>query len=214
MEQQYKTLNSDNRKQKIINYLFNNKKKLISILVLLLLILFSFFYYNDLNKKKVIEIADKFNQATLVFEKGDKILSKQYMLSIIDETNSSYSILALNFLIDNDLFASKKEANNFFDKVINKNKLEYELVNLLIYKKALFNSSSADANELIELLNPIIKSDSIWKSHAYLLISDYFLSNNQNQKAREFLEKIIVLDNGNINIKNEAQKILQTEFSN
>ena len=35
--------------------------------------------------------------------------------------------------------------------------------------------------ELIEILKPIINSDSIWKSHSLLLLGDYFLSKDEKQ---------------------------------
>ena len=67
--------------------------------------------------------------------------------------------------------------------IIDKTNLELEIKNLVIYKKALYNSDIIDENDLINILNPIINSDSVWKSHALYLIAEYFYSNNQKIKS-------------------------------
>ena len=86
-------------------------------------------------------------------------------------------------------------------------------VNLIIYKKALYNSEFESENNLIKILNPIINSESIWRSHALYLMAEYFYSKNQKQKAKEFFNKIISYENSNQKIKTEAQKKLNRDFS-
>ena len=66
---------------------------------------------------------------------------------------------------------------------------------------------------MLKILNPLINSKSIWKSHSLYLLAEYFFSKNEKQKAKEFFEKIITLENGNPQIKAEAQKRLQRDFS-
>ena len=51
--------------------------------------------------------------------------------------DKTYSPLALYYLIDNSLIQSSDEINELFDFVIEKTKLEQEMKNLIIYKKAL-----------------------------------------------------------------------------
>ena len=68
-------------------------------------------------------------------------------------------------------------------------------------------------NNLINILNPLINSKSVWKSHALYLLAEYFYSKDQKQKAEEFYNKIVSLENSNENIKLEAQKKLRREFS-
>ena len=132
---------------------------------------------------------------------------------MINENDSSYSPLALYFLIDNNLVDNKDEINIFFDQLINKIRLDEEIKNLIIYKKALFNSDFSSENELLQILNPIINSDSVWKSHSMYLIAEYFYSKNQKQKAKEFFNQIILLPDVNIDIKVESQKRLNRDFS-
>ena len=77
------------------------------------------------------------------------------------------------------------EINVLFDELINETVLDQEIKNLIIYKKALFNSDFSDENDLLQMLNPIINSESMWKSHSLYLIAEYFYSKNQKQKAKE-----------------------------
>ena len=51
------------------------------------------------------------------------------------------------------------------------------------------------------------------KSHALYVIAEYFFSKNEKQKSKEFFEKIIEMENSNPQIKIEAQKRLQRDFS-
>ena len=89
--------------------------------------------------------------------------------------DKTYSLLALYFLIDNNLIDNKNKVNDLFDILIDETNLELEIKNLLHYKKALYNSDFIKENELLKILNPIINSESIWKSHALYLMAEFFL---------------------------------------
>ena len=99
------------------------------------------------------------------------------------------------------------------DILINETKVDKEINNLIIYKKALYNSEFETENNLLKILNPIINSESIWKSHGLYLMAEYFLSKNEKQKSKEFFEKILILENSNPQVKLEAQKRIQRDFS-
>ena len=135
------------------------------------------------------------------------------MKQIIEDKDSTYSPLALYFLLDNKLIDNNNEINNLFDVVINETSLENEIRNLVIYKKALFNANFVKENKLLEILSPIINSESIWRSHGLYLIAEYFYSKNEKQKAKEFFEKIILIKNANQDIILEAQKRLNRDLS-
>jgi len=120
--------------------------------------------------------------------------------------------LALYFLLDNNLMDNSAEINELFDELILETNLEEEIKNLVIYKKALFNSNSLNENDLLQILNPIINSESIWKSHALYLLAEYFYSKNEDQKAKEFFNQILILPNGNSDIKLESQKRLNRDL--
>ena len=117
------------------------------------------------------------------------------------------------FLIDNNIIESNQEINLLFDQIIKNVSLDKEMKNLLIYKKALFNSEFKLENELIEILKPIINSDSIWKSHSLLLLGDYFLSKDEKLKAKDFYIQILSDEKTNQNIVFQAQSRLRSNFS-
>ena len=63
------------------------------------------------------------------------------------------------------------------------------------------------------MLNPIINSGSIWKSHALYLLAEYFYSKNEKQKAKEFFNQILILPNSNSDIKIASQKRVNRDLS-
>ena len=147
------------------------------------------------------------------FEIGEKDKATIKLTKIINKKDITYSPLSLYFLIDNNLIDNKDKINIFFNILINETNLEKEIKNLLIYKKALYNSDSSQENELITILKPIINSESIWKSHALYLLAEYFYSNNEKQKSKEFFTQILESTSSNNQIKLEAQKRLNRDFS-
>ena len=153
-------------------------------------------------------MSSKYNLAVSSYENGNKSELKSIMKEIINKKDRTYSPLALYFLIDNDIQLTNGEVNNYFDLIINEINLDEEIKNLNIYKKALFNSSFVSENELLLILKPVINSDSLWKPHALILLGEYFLDKNQNQKAKEFFNQILNIENTNEQLKIEAKKRL------
>ena len=106
-----------------------------------------------------------------------------------------------------------RNAPEDFDILIKNTSLDEEIKNLIIYKKALFNADQAEEGVLLNILNPLINSKSVWKSHALYLMAEYFYSKDQKQKAKEFFNQIISLENSNSDIKLEAEKRLNRDLS-
>ena len=208
MEEEISIINNETRKERVIHFLKNNKKKLISFLCILILLPFSYFSYQIYKEKNKEKISSKYNQAIINFENSNKLELKSIMQEIIISKDSTYSPLALYFLIDNNIEVSNEDINKYFDIIINEINLDNEIKNLNIYKKGLFNSSFASENELLSILKPVISSDSLWKPHALILLGEYFLDKNQNQKAKEFFNQILNIDNANEILKIEAKQRL------
>ena len=208
MEEEISIINNETRKERVIHFLKNNKKKLISFLCILILVPFSYFSYQIYNEKNKEKISSKYNQAIINFENSNKLELKSIMQEIIISKDSTYSPLALYFLIDNNIEVSNEDINKYFDIIINEINLDNEIKNLNIYKKGLFNSSFASENELLSILKPVISSDSLWKPHALILLGEYFLDKNQNQKAKEFFNQILNIENANEILKIEAKQRL------
>ena len=213
MDEDIAIINKNTRNEKIINFFVNNTKKIIIVISVIVLIIFGYFIYEDLKKKNKIKLANKYNLAIIKFVSGDKIKVENELIDIVNKKDKTYSPLALYFLIDNNIINENNKINELFDIVINETSLEEEIKNLVIYKKALFNSDFESEYNLIKILNPVINSDSAWKSHALYLMAEYFYYKNQKQKSKEFFNKILTLENSNPNIKIESQKRLNRDFS-
>ena len=213
MDEEIAIIDAQSRNEKIKNFFINNKKKIIIIISIIFISIIAYFSYEAFVNNNKIKIAEKYNKAKINFINGDKEIAKNSLMEVIKKKDKTYSILALYFLIDNDLVVNEKDVNQLFDLVINKSGIKKEIKNLVIFKKALFNSDFASENDLIEILNPIINSESIWKSHALYLMAEYFYFKNERQKSKEFFNEILILKNSNLNIRTEAQKRLNRDFS-
>ena len=213
MDEEISIINSKTRTEKIKNFLLENKKLLISILVFLVLFLISFYSFQIYKNNQKELISDKYNNATTNIDKSDPSRIVSELKEVIDYRDSTYSPLALYFIIDNKLLDNQDEINELFDVLINKTSLEEEIKNLIIYKKALFNADNVNENQLLKILNPLINSQSVWKSHALYLIAEYFYSNNEKQKSKEFYNQILLTESANQDIIKEAQKRLNRDLS-
>ena len=213
MDEEISIINTNSRNERIKNFFINNKKKIAILISAFLIILISFFIYSSVKKKNKLALANKYNLVTSDLEQINRADVQNQLLEIINEEDGTYSVLALYYLIDNKIIVDREKINALFDKVINEIKLEKEIKNLIIYKKALFNSDTENENILLEILNPVINSDSIWKSHALYLLGEYFYYRNENKKAKEFFLQIIDLESSNQKIKLQTQQRLQSDFT-
>ena len=213
MSEEIQIINQNTRVEKLKIFFSKNFKKLVVLIVSILFILFLYFGYLEYEKIQKRKTADSYNKITLNETKVKNSVDIKKLIEIIKKKDPVYSTLSLYFIIENDLVDDKDEINNFFDIVIDAQD-EKEIENLIIYKKAMYNADTATENELLEILNPVLKSDSVWKPHSLLLMSDYFERNNNLIKSKEFLKEIvnseIVINN---DIKIEAERRLKRELS-
>jgi len=213
MEEDISAINTSTRNERIKNFFINNKKRIIILLSILILLIISYFAFDEIKKRNELKIANQYNNNKINFFSGKKSNVEKEMIEIVQAKDKTYSPLALYFLVDNKIVNSNEKINNLFDNVIDNKRLDKEIRNLIIYKKALYNADFETENKLLKILNPIINSNSIWKSHALYLLGEYFLSKNEKQKSKEFFEKILILKNSNTKIKLKAQRRIQRDFS-
>jgi hypothetical protein len=212
MDEEITIIDSSTRNEKIKNFIINNKKKIVIIFSIILISLIGYFLLVEIKERNKAKLGNQFSSVTINFESGTSKNITKKLISIIDKKDPTYSPLALYFLIDNDLIKDTDKTNELFDILIDKTKLDKEIKNLIIYKKALFNSEFVDENELIGILNPIINSESIWKSHALYLVAEYFYSKNEKKKATEFFNQILLTANVNKEIKLKSEKRLRRDL--
>ena len=212
MDEEISIIDSNTRNEKIRSFFINNKKKLIVGISILLIILGGFFSLKEMKERNKIKLANQFNLTIMNFRTDNKQKTIDELIELINYNDVTYSPLALYFIIDNDLINNKDDINSLFDQLINETNLDKEIKHLIVYKKALFNSDFASENALLKILNPIINSESIWKSHALYLLAEFFYSKNENQKAKEFFNQILILPNANKKIKLESQKRMNRDL--
>ena len=213
MDEDIAIIDKNTRNERIKNFILKNKKSLISFISVIILFFVSFFVYDEYKDKKKIEISDQYNSLIIEFSNKNKELTKNGLVELVNKKDPTYSPLSLYFIIDNLLITEQSKVNELFNTVIKETSLDKEIKNLIIYKKALFNADNSSENQLMEILNPVINSESIWKSHALYLMAEYFYSKDENQKSKEFFNQIISLENANQDLKIEAQKRLNRDLS-
>ena len=213
MDEDLSIINTNTRNEKIKNFFVNNKNKIISGIIILLIIIVGVFSYDKylINKKK--DISDSYNSIIIDYSEKTKEKTASSLIEIINKKDPTYSPLSLYFIIDNNLVSDQSRINSLFDILINDTSLDSEINNLIIYKKALYNADNAQESDLLNMLNPLINSKSVWKSHSLYLMAEYFYANNQKQKAKEFFNQIIALENSNPDIRLQAEKRLNRDLS-
>ena len=213
MDEDLSIINTNTRNEKIKNFFVNNKNKIISGIIILIIIIVGVFSYDKylINKKK--DISDSYNSTIIDYSEKTKEKTASSLIEIINKKDPTYSPLSLYFIIDNNLVSDQSKINSWFDILIKDTSLDSEINNLIIYKKALYNADNAQEGDLLNMLNPLINSQSVWKSHSLYLVVEYFYANNQKQKAKEFFNQIIALENSNPDIRLQAEKRLNRDLS-
>ena len=161
MDEDIEIINTNTRNEKIKNFFIINKKKIITFASFFILIAIFYFLFLDIKERNKIKLSEKYNKIKIEHTINNKEDTKNKLIEVIYENDTTYSPLALYFIIDNEILTENDEINKLFDQVINKAKLDKEIKNLIIYKKALYNADFIDENELLNILKPIINSKSI-----------------------------------------------------
>ncbi|MDA7442068.1 hypothetical protein N9N53_01350 [Candidatus Pelagibacter bacterium] len=212
MDEEITIIDTNARNERIKNFFINNKKKLIIIISIILVIIIGYLSFENSKEKNKIKLANQYNLALIDLNPENKQKTIDEMVNVVKSNDATYSPLALYHLLDNNLIENNDEINILFNELIENTKLDNEIKNLIIYKKALFNSDFVSENELLQILNPVINSESIWKSHALYLLAEFFYSKDEKQKAKEFFNQIIILPNANGTIKTDSQKRLNRDL--
>ena len=213
MDEDTSIIDNRTRNERIRNFIINNKKKLISLIIAFIILIISFYSYQIYLDKKREDISNRYNSAIIEYEAANKSKIIPILKDIIDAKDATYSPLALYFIIDNNLINDEDEINSFFDILIDKTSLDIEIKNLIIYKKALFNADQINEIELLNILSPLLNSDSVWKSHALYLVAEFFYSKGEKQKSKDFFEKIVSTENSNTDILTNAKRRLNRDLS-
>ena len=196
------------KKTKLKKFYETNKILILSIVLILIIAVASISFYSEAKEKKKILLAEDYLSAKVYLENGDRNKVKNVLKTIIFANDSTYSILSLFLILDENLIDDHEELSNLFVHVLENNKFEKEIKNLIIFKKALFQSNFVSELELLEAVKPLINTETVWKPHALLLLGDYFASKKEYLKAKEFYMKILSLKNLHKELYNQARSQL------
>ena len=178
-----------------------------SILILIILIVYSSLYLES-KEKKTILLSENYIQAKFYLDNGNKSEALNTLKEVIFANDPVYSTLSLFLILNHNLIVDYKEISLLFDHLLENNKFEKELRNLLIYKKALFNSNFVSESELLETIKPLLNTDALWKAHGLKLLGDYFMSKGENIKAIEFYQQILSINDLHKDLYDQARSQL------
>ena len=212
MDEEVTIIDSKTRNEKIKNFLLKNAKLISFFIIALLLVIIGFYTFQIFQDQKRESISNKYNSAVIEYNENEKLKTISELKEVVNSRDSTYSPLALYFIIDNNLIDNRDEVNKLFDVIIDKTSLELEIKNLIIYKKGLFNADYANEGQMLKILSPVTNSKSVWKSHALYLLAEYFYSKNEKQKSKEFFNQILLTENANQDLVKEAQKRLNRDL--
>jgi len=196
-EKLYHTQYDVNEKSRIKKFFEKYKLLLFSTVVFLLVAWFSIFFYLEKKESKKILLSDNYLDAEIHLQNNEKDKAKKILEKIVFENDPTYSALSLFLLIDENLLKDENEMSRMFNYILNNNSYEKEIKNLIILKKALLESRFVSEVELLKTIDPIIKSETVWRPQALLLIGDYFFYKNEKLKAKQFYMQILELKNLN-----------------
>tara|TARA_B100000941_G_scaffold285814_1_gene258389 strand:- start:139 stop:648 length:510 start_codon:yes stop_codon:yes gene_type:complete len=158
-------------RDKLFYFFDQNKKKIIISFIFILLTIFSLTFKNISEEKKNVKISENYINAGIYFSSNDIDKSKEIYEKIIRSKNKFYSILALNTVIEKEIFKDKNKILEFFEIVekINKSKDQQDLI---ILKKSLYLIKSKDTELGKKLLNDLIISKSKFENLAIEILND------------------------------------------
>ena len=183
------------KKSKIRKFYENSKFLIFSFIFIAIISIISINFYLISKEKKNILLSDRYMKAKIYLEGGEKNKAIDTLKKIIAENHKTYSTLSFFLVINENLIQDRKEVTKLFNYILENNDFEYELKNLIIYKKALFESDFVSEKELLETIKPLINKDTQWKPLALLVAGDYFFYKKEYLKAKEFYMQILSLKN-------------------
>jgi len=211
-ENLFETGHDVTKKSKIKQFYERNKIKIFSALFSFTALLLSLSIYLEVKKNKRIALSENYVDARVYIAIGEKAKAVKLLKEIIFENDSTYSTLSLFLILNENLLEDQKGILNLFNHILENCKFEKEISDLIIYKKALLESTFVSENELLKSLKPLTNSESLWKHHALLLLGDYYVSKKENIKAREFYSEILKIKNLHKEFYNRTQ--IRLELTN
>jgi len=189
-------VNYDVTKKSKLKKFYDEKKFFIYIAsITTIFVIFFTTFYADKKIKKKEDLSARYVKAKIFISNEKKLEATDLLKKVIFSDEPTYSSLSLFLIIDNNLIKNNKEVSLLFDHILQNNKFTSEIKNLIIYKKAMFNSNYVSELKILEDTKPLIKENNLWKPHALFLLGSYYVHNNEYIKASEFFTEILSIPN-------------------
>ena len=183
------------KRSKIRKFYESNKIFIFSSILIVIILFGSISLYLENKENKRILLSENYIQAKINLANGNRNEALTTLKNVIFANDPIYSTLSFFLILNQNLISDYKEISVLYDHLLENNKFEKELRNLLIYKKALFDSNFVIESKLLETIKPLLNTNTLWKPHALLLLGDYFVSKGENIKAIEFYQQILSMKN-------------------
>ena len=199
--------NPISEKKNIQNLIKDNLKIILSFFFTVIIVLIVYFWFDQASENKKNELSESFIDAKILLTKKKQDKALNILEKIIKKKDNTYSVLSLYLIIDNDLEKDNNKILNYFDDILSIRSLAKEDKNLIGLKKGIFISNFGNEQDILNVLNPIINSNSVWKIQATKFLGDYYFSLNENNKANQYYSILLLLDDPNIDKREIKMKI-------
>ena len=208
-ENSFETQYDLTKKSKIIEFYNSSKILIYSIVLLLIICIGSFSYYQTSKEKKKILLSEKYVQAKVYLENGENAEAVEVLKNLIHSNDPTYSTLSFFLVLNENLINNRNEVSKLFDHLLENNKFDKEIRNLLLYKKALYKSDYLEETKLLEETKVLLNDgESIWKANALLLMGDFYFAKDEYIKAKDFYVQILSIKNLQSDLYEQAKSKL------
>ena len=184
------------KKSKLREFYESNKILIYSSILTLIIIFASYSYYQVNKERKKILLSENYIQAKIYLESGNKTEALEILKKVIFSNDPTYSTLSFFMILNENLVNDNNEVSRLFDYLLENNKFDKEIRNLLLYKKALHKSNYVDELKLLAETKPLLNNEeSVWRAHVLLLLGDFYFSRKEYIKAKDFYIQTLSIKN-------------------
>ena len=184
------------KKSKLREFYESNKILIYSSVLTLIIIFVSYSYYQVSKERKKILLSENYIQAKIYLESGNKTEALEILKKVIFSNDPTYSTLSFFMILNENLVNENNEVSRLFDYLLENNKFDKEIRNLLLYKKALHKSNYVDELKLLAETKPLLNNEeSVWRAHVLLLLGDFYFSRKEYIKAKDFYIQTLSIKN-------------------
>ena len=192
------------KKSKIKKFYDDNKIYIYSALCVLLIAISTISIYSYIQNKKKNSLSNNYISANIHIKNGNKIEALNILKKTIYSNDSTYSSLSLFLIVNENLETNKEEVIKLFKHVLENNKFDDEVKNLIVLKKAFYETNFNDEQKILNTIKPLLTKETIWKANALMLAGNYFISKGENLKAKDFFVQILNIKDLNNEIVDQA----------